>query len=275
MSKRELDLALHSVTLTDGSKPCICSLYAVWLCAWRNIDAHHQYPRGRGGGFRSPTAKSPSFSLRFCGPNGGSPLKIHTIGCVIGLPWPWHAVYRWGKMVSPAFQAHRNSANVGRRVVHHCPKRFSYSARLSAIRHLLIGARDLIIDSAPILAWRRADPDAADCACSSSASSPTHAQLSRPHLDVSRFRITTLFSAFSCQCSLCSISSDMGRAFVSDPHALYSRSMLPIGVEARSPGLMPLMARSGSHSPSTPNARKIAPAFHPRRPREELGLPQW
>ena len=32
---------------------------------------------------------------------------------------------------------------------------------LTAIRSRLIGARDLIIDSAPILAWRRSDPDAA------------------------------------------------------------------------------------------------------------------
>src|SRR5712691_5355314 len=32
---------------------------------------------------------------------------------------------------------------------------------LTAIRGRLIGARDLIIDSAPILAWRRTDPDAA------------------------------------------------------------------------------------------------------------------
>jgi hypothetical protein len=32
---------------------------------------------------------------------------------------------------------------------------------LTAIRRRLIGAHDLIIDSAPILAWRRADPDAA------------------------------------------------------------------------------------------------------------------
>lgn len=31
---------------------------------------------------------------------------------------------------------------------------------LQALRRRLIGARDLIIDSAPILAWRRADPDA-------------------------------------------------------------------------------------------------------------------
>ena len=32
---------------------------------------------------------------------------------------------------------------------------------LEAMRRRLIGARDLIIDSAPILAWRRTDPDAA------------------------------------------------------------------------------------------------------------------
>ncbi len=32
---------------------------------------------------------------------------------------------------------------------------------LTALRRRLIGARDLIIDSAPVLAWRRADPDAA------------------------------------------------------------------------------------------------------------------
>ena len=32
---------------------------------------------------------------------------------------------------------------------------------LVALHRRLIGARDLIIDSAPILAWRRADSDAA------------------------------------------------------------------------------------------------------------------
>lgn len=32
---------------------------------------------------------------------------------------------------------------------------------LTTLRRRLIGARDLIIDSVPILAWRRADPDAA------------------------------------------------------------------------------------------------------------------
>ena len=34
-------------------------------------------------------------------------------------------------------------------------------SRRTALRRRLIGARDLIIDSVPILAWRRADPDAA------------------------------------------------------------------------------------------------------------------
>lgn len=44
---------------------------------------------------------------------------------------------------------------------------------LQALRGRLIGARDLIIDSAPILVWRRHDPDAADLACSRSPSSFT------------------------------------------------------------------------------------------------------
>lgn len=41
------------------------------------------------------------------------------------------------------------------------PEAFFVLSVLTAIRGRLIGARDLIIDSAPILAWHRADPDAA------------------------------------------------------------------------------------------------------------------
>jgi len=41
------------------------------------------------------------------------------------------------------------------------PEALFVLAVLTALRRRLIGARDLIIDSAPILAWRRADPDAA------------------------------------------------------------------------------------------------------------------
>jgi transposase len=41
------------------------------------------------------------------------------------------------------------------------PESLFVLAVLQALRRRLIGARDLIIDSAPILAWRRRDPDAA------------------------------------------------------------------------------------------------------------------
>jgi transposase len=55
------------------------------------------------------------------------------------------------------FPAHRSSANVVVPLV--LP--FFVLVVAQAIRRRLIGARDLIIDSAPILAWRRCDPDAA------------------------------------------------------------------------------------------------------------------
>jgi hypothetical protein len=53
---------------------------------------------------------------------------------------------------------------------------------LTAIRRRLIGARDLIIDSAPILAWRRADPDAA----------VGHAPAQHPRLFLRGYRVHTL-----------------------------------------------------------------------------------
>jgi hypothetical protein len=53
---------------------------------------------------------------------------------------------------------------------------------LTAIRRRLIGARDLIIDSAPILAWRRADPDAAI----------GHAPAQHPRLLLRGYRVHTL-----------------------------------------------------------------------------------
>ena len=70
---------------------------------------------------------------------------------------------------------------------------------LTAIRRRLIGARDLIIDSAPILAWRRADPDAADRACTCPASAPAPARLSGAYPALSRLGLTCLLSAFSRQ----------------------------------------------------------------------------
>ena len=52
----------------------------------------------------------------------------------------------------------------------------------TAIQRYLMGARDLIIDSAPILAWRRTDPDAAI------GHAPTH----HPRPLLRRFRVHTL-----------------------------------------------------------------------------------
>jgi hypothetical protein len=57
-----------------------------------------------------------------------------------------------------------------------------------ALRSRLIGARDLIIDSAPILAWRRRDPDAAF----------GHAPAHHPRPLLRGFRVHTLICRGSC-----------------------------------------------------------------------------
>ncbi len=59
--------------------------------------------------------------------------------------------------IPSASQQWKRAARAGAPV---CKALFVLSV-LTAIQRRLIGARDLISDSAPILAWRRADPDAA------------------------------------------------------------------------------------------------------------------
>jgi len=102
-------------------------------------------------GLHAPTAKSPSCSLHFCGPCGGFLIKICTIGC--GLPLGKDGLPR---IPSPSQQCKR-----GRQGGAPLPEALFVLSVLTAIRRRLMGARDLIIDSVPILAWRRADPDAA------------------------------------------------------------------------------------------------------------------
>ena len=63
---------------------------------------------------------------------------------------------------------------------------------LTAIRRRLIGARDLIIDSAPILAWRRADPDAAVGHAPAQHPRPLVSRLSRPYPALSRLGLAAL-----------------------------------------------------------------------------------
>jgi transposase len=60
------------------------------------------------------------------------------------------------RVPSPSQQCKR-----GQRAGAPLPEALFVLSVLTALRSGLIGARDLIIDSAPILAWRRADPDAA------------------------------------------------------------------------------------------------------------------
>jgi len=64
-------------------------------------------------------------------------------------------------MAIPAFRVRPNSASAASSVARRAPSALFVLSVLTAIRCQLIGARDLIIDSAPILAWHRADPDAA------------------------------------------------------------------------------------------------------------------
>ena len=91
---------------------------------------------------------------------------------------------------------------------------------LQAIRRRLIGARALIIDSAPILAWRRRDPDAAFGHAPAHHPRPHFARLSCAYPHLSRLWLTTLLSAFSCQLTrrtFCETPIGWGGAFLSNP----------------------------------------------------------
>jgi Transposase DDE domain len=66
-----------------------------------------------------------------------------------------------GKDGSPRIPCPSQQCKRGQQAAAPLPEALFVLSVLVAIRTRLIGARDLIIDSAPILAWRRADPDAA------------------------------------------------------------------------------------------------------------------
>jgi hypothetical protein len=66
-----------------------------------------------------------------------------------------------GKDGSPRIPCPSQQCKRGQQAAAPLPEALFVLSVLAAIRTRLIGARDLIIDSAPILAWRRADPDAA------------------------------------------------------------------------------------------------------------------
>ncbi|MBO0779586.1 MAG: transposase [Ktedonobacteraceae bacterium] len=66
-----------------------------------------------------------------------------------------------GKDGCPRIPSPSQQCKRGQQAAAPLPEALFVFSVLAAIRTRLIGARDLIIDSAPILAWRRADPDAA------------------------------------------------------------------------------------------------------------------
>ena len=134
---------------------------------------------------------------------------------------------------------------------------------LQALRSRLIGARDLIIDRAPILAWRRRDPDATF----------GHAPAHHPRSLLRGFRVHTLMRALvraylSSFCSLLPIHMTLllhnvcwhGRyAFIQSILASFAW-MQPIGACASLPGFMLPLVLSLS-SPGIPDGRKTAPVY--------------
>ena len=79
------------------------------------------------------------------------------------------------------------------------PEALFVLSMLTAIRRRLIGARELIIDSAPILAWRRTDPDAAVGHAPAQHPRPLVSRLSCAYLALSRLGLAPLLSALPGQ----------------------------------------------------------------------------
>ena len=170
-------------------------------------------------------------------------------------------------MASPAFEVASQQCKRASIAGAPVPEALFVLSVLTAIRRRLIGARDLIIDSAPILAWRRADPDAAI----------GHAPAQHPRSLLRGYRVHTLL----CRGSGLSVFFLLSPANVHD--APFARPLLEwavrlyqirpriIRLDAAYCGLR-LIAwihatcmRSPS-SPGTLSGRRTVPACHPPGP---------
>jgi hypothetical protein len=153
-------VATYTLTPSPWSTPCICSRCVVWQSAWRIVVVRRLYPLVQEG-WHTPTARR-----RCCSWRGSRTLwrlsyrDMHdwlrawpALALACGLPLGRDGQLR---IPSPSQQCKR-----GQRAGAPGPEALFFLSVLTAIRSRLIGARDLIIDSAPILAWRRSDPDAA------------------------------------------------------------------------------------------------------------------
>lgn len=152
--------ALHINALT-----LIKTLHLLGLCRLAVQMAHRRCPPPlpKGAGGRPRTYREESLLLiallktlwRLSRPG------MCMSGSRVGRPWPWLVACHWTQLASHAF---RSPSQLCKRWQAAGAPPFETLFVLTvwrAVRCRLIGARDLIIDSAPILAWRRSDPDAA------------------------------------------------------------------------------------------------------------------
>ena len=204
---------------------------------------------------------------------GVSRTRICTAGCVAGLLWRSPVGCRWVPRASRACPVPREPRKRGRAAGAPVGEALLIVAVQTAIRRRLMGARDLIIDSAPILAWWRRDPDARI----------GHAPAHHPRPLLRGYRVHTRCSAEvrACHCSFCSRPP---------------MSMTPLLLGLSSPGPWPSIrsARASSGSmraigdcvcllgsiqrwarwpscPGTPSDNATAPACRPPGPLTELG----
>ncbi len=146
-----------------------------------------------------------------------------------------------------------------------------------AVRSRLIGARDLIIESAPILAWRRADPDAA----------LGHAPAHHPRPLLRGYRVHTLL----CRGSGLPVhflvwlanahDAPFARPLLELALRLYQLRLCIIRLDAGHWGLQLIHwihATDGGLLPSCPGTgtrQKNRSCLPPTWTKEELGLPQF
>jgi hypothetical protein len=135
-----------------------------------------------------------------------------------------------------------------------------------------MGARDLIIDSAPILAWRRHDPDASFGHAPAHHPRPRFARLSCAYSHLSRLWLTTLLSAFSCQLTrrtFCQTSVGWGGALLSNPSP--SRSLDAAYWGLRLIAWIHAVLGAQARIPWNPKNQKNRSCLPPTWTKEELG----
>ena len=128
-AQAKLGPALHIDALTLITTLHLLTLCR-WLCAWRIGVALPRYQQVQEG-LRARTAKSHCCLSCSYGRYGDSPMEICAIGCVTGLPLPWHVTCRWEKIAYPVFPVPRSNASAAIEQELRCQKHSLSSASWS------------------------------------------------------------------------------------------------------------------------------------------------